>query len=97
MTEKPSLRLPTVIAGIATLVGPVAAALSETGHRRLFPHSPLGEVWLLAAIAAVGMVLGCISVVKGAKAAGVICILINAVVFAFYGYVAVFFTLGGNR
>ena len=97
MTETPARRGITLAAGIASLAGPCSAAVSETGHLHFFASGPLFEMWLLAAIAAFGAGIGVLSIYRGAKVAGVVCLLTNAPVLALYGFIAAFFTLGGSR
>jgi hypothetical protein len=55
------------------------------------------ETWLLAILAALGVGFGVVSIGRGAKAAGWVCLLANAPVLALYGFIAAFFTLGGTR
>ena len=94
MANKHPFRL---TAGITSLIGPAAAALYETGHFRLFPNAPLLEVWLLAVIACFGVGVGALSIWRGAKATGIVCLLANAAVLTLYAFVGAFFTLGGTR
>lgn len=97
MTETPARRRITLAAGITSLVGPTGAALSETGHLHLFASAPLLEMWLLATIAVFGVGIGVLSIYRGAKVVGTVCLLTNALVLALYGFIAAFFTLGGTR
>ena len=97
MTSKPMSNRFTLIAGITSLTGPVGAVLSETGHLRFSLDSPLSAMWGLAAIAAVGVVIGILAVWKGARAAGIVCILTNLVVLVLYGFIASYFALGNSR
>ena len=95
MTERPATRRMTLVAGVTSLVGPTCAALREANHLpRLDPYL---EVWLLAAIGAFGVGIGVLSICRGAKVAGIVCFLTNAAVLGLYGFIAVFFALGGNR
>ena len=97
MTETPGIRRITLAAGISSFAGPSGAALSETGHLHLFESAPLFEMWLLATIAAFGVGIGLLSIHRGAKFAGMVCLLTNAPVLVLYGFIAAFFTRGGTR
>jgi len=97
MTDAPARRRITLTAGIASLAGPSGAALSETGHLHLLASAPLLEMWLLATLAAFGVGIGVLSIYRGTKVAGMVCVLTNAPVLALYGFIAAFFTLGGTR
>lgn len=51
----------------------------------------------IAAIAAFGIGIGVLAIYKGARVAGVVCLLANVPVLAIYGFIVVFFALGGTR
>ena len=87
----------TLAAGIAALVGPACSALPYVSTFEFFPNSFLGDVWLFAAIGAIGIAIGVFAICKGSKVAGIICVLTNIPVFAYWGFVAVFFASGGSR
>lgn len=91
MAETPARRRITLAAGITSLIGPTSAALYETSHFQLFAN-PLLEVWLLAIIAAFGVGIGVLWISRGAKVAGTVCLLANALVLALYGFIV----LGGK-
>jgi hypothetical protein len=97
MTETPARRRITLATGITSLAGPSAVALSETGHLHVFASAPLFEMWLVATIVALGVGIGVLSIYRGAKVAGVFCLLTNTPVLPLYGCIAAFFTLGGTR
>jgi len=84
-------------AGIASLVGPACAVLPYTSNFTAFPNSFLGDVWLLAAIGAIGVGAGAFAFRKGSKIAGTVCLLTNIPVLAYYGFIAFFFAMGGSR
>ena len=86
----------TLAAGIAALIGPACAVLPYTDYLppRLTPD--LAGVWLLAAIGAVGIGIGVFAFSKGSKVAGTICVLTNIPVLAYWGFTAVFVSLGGG-
>jgi len=54
-------------------------------------------VWLLAVMGAIGIGIGSFAFSKGSKVAGTICVLTNLPVLAYWGFVAVFFSMGGSR
>lgn len=98
MTETSARHRFTLVAGIACLAGPSVAALSELGHLRFFESLPgLWGVAAIGAIAAFGVGIGVLSIYRGAKVAGVVCLLTNAPVLAVYGFIVVFFARGGTR
>lgn len=99
MTDWAAKRRMTLVAGITSLVGPTCAALSETGHLRLFRsvNGALFEMLVLAIIGALGVAIGAFAIWKGAKVAGIICLLTNGAILALYGFIAGFFILGGTR
>ncbi len=97
MTDKPTSRLFTIAAVASSLIAPAAAAFYEAGRFRVFPESDLGNLWLVSILAAFGVSIGVFSVWRGAKFAGMVCFFTNTAVLALYGFLAVFFTLGGSR
>lgn len=97
MTDNLPARRAALAAGIASLAGPVGAALYETGHLRFFGFDPIADVWLLVVVAAAGIGIGVLAIWKGRKLAGIICLLTNTPVLALYGFIGSFFALGGNR
>lgn len=86
----------TMAAGIAAFVGPACAILPYTDYLPLFLHSDL-VAWLLAAIGTIGIGIGIFAFSKGTRVAGAICVLTNIPVLAYWGFVAVFFAMGGSR
>lgn len=94
MTEIRTRRLFTLAAAIASLVGSCGAALTETGHLDSAPLSPL---WCLVIIPAFGVAIGLFSIYRGAKVAGVVCLLTNGAALSLSGLIAAFFALGGSR
>ena len=97
MNVKPATTRITLAAGIASLVGPACAVVPYVSTFQVFPNSFLGDVWLLAAIGAIGVGIGGFALFKGSKVAGIICLLTNIPVVAYWGFVAVFFATGGSR
>jgi hypothetical protein len=85
----------TIAAGIASVVGPACALLPYTDYLPLFLKD-LGGVWLLAAIGAIGVGIGVFALNKGSKVAGTVCLLTSIPVFAYWGFIAVFVSIGGG-
>ncbi|HXW13136.1 MAG TPA: hypothetical protein VEN79_01400 [Terriglobia bacterium] len=93
---RPSTARITLAAGIASVVGPACGALLPyTDSLPLFLKD-LAGVWLLAAIGAIGVGIGVFSFSKGSKVAGTICVLTNIPVLAYWGFIAVFVSMGGG-
>jgi hypothetical protein len=86
----------TIAAGIAAFVGPACAVLPYTDYLPLFLHSDL-VAWLLAAIGAIGIGIGVFAFSKGSRVAGAVCVLTNIPVLAYWGFITVFFAIGGSR
>ena len=97
MKAKPASARITWVAGITALVGPACAVLPYTDYLPAFASSALAVVWLLAALGAIGIGIGVFAFCKGSKIAGTVCFLTNIPVFAYYGFIAVFFAMGGSR
>jgi hypothetical protein len=87
----------TLAAGIAAVVGPACASLPYTSTFQFFPNSFLGDIWLFAAIGAIGIGIGVFAFRKGSKIAGTICVLTNIPALAYWGFVGLFFSMGGSR
>jgi hypothetical protein len=84
MKARPASIRITLVAGIASLVGPACAVLPYTDYLRAFSAIPdLALVWLLAAIGAIGIGIGMFAFGKGSKVAGAICFLTNIPVLAY--------------
>jgi len=97
MKVKPATTRVTLAAVIASIVGPACSLVPYTSTFEVFPNSFLGDVWLLAAIGAIGVGMGGFALYKGSKVAGIICLLTNIPVLAYWGFIAVFFATGGSR
>jgi hypothetical protein len=85
----------TLAAGIASVVGPACALLPYTDYLPLFLKG-LAGVWLLAAIGTIGIGIGVFALSKDSKVAGTICLLTNIPVLAYWGFIAVFVSMGGG-
>jgi hypothetical protein len=97
MNERPGTSRITLAAGIAALVGPACAVLPYTDYLPAFLSPDLAGVWLLAAIGAIAIGIGVLAFSKGSKVAGTICVLTNIPVLAYWGFIAVFVSMGGGR
>jgi hypothetical protein len=97
MKERPGTSRITLAAGIAALVGPACAVLPYTDYLPAFLSPDLAGVWLLAAIGAIAIGIGVFAFSKGSKVAGTICVLTNIPVLAYWGFIAVFVSMGGGR
>lgn len=95
-TGRPSPNV-SALAIVSAAIGPAAAALHEAGSLRIFPGEPLGDVWLVAAAAAVGAGVGILAFKHGARLSGIFAVVSNAIVLALYGFLAAFFSFGGSR
>ena len=63
----------------------------------LFRSAYLLNVWVVVALALAGVAIGAYAAVRGARLFGVGSVVVNAGVVALYGFLAVFFGLGGTR
>ena len=97
MKERSGTSRITLAAAIAALVGPACAVLPYTDFLPPFLGPDLAGVWLLAAIGAIGIGIGVFAFRKGSKVAGTICVLTNIPVLAYWGFIAVFVSMGGGR
>jgi hypothetical protein len=85
-------------AGIVSLVGPACAVLPYADFLPAFPNLPaLAVAWLLAAVGAIGIGIGVFALRKGSNVAGIICVLTNIPVLAYWGFISLFFSMGGSR
>lgn len=84
-------------AAIAALVGPACAILPYTDYLPDFLNWGLALAWLLAAIGAIGIGIGGFALSQGRKVAGIICILTNIPVLAYWGFISVYVSMGGGR
>ena len=93
---RPATARMTVAAGIASLVGPVCAALPYPDYLPLFLRD-LAGVWMLAAIGVISIGIGVFAFSTGSKIAGAICVLTNIPVIVYWGFIGAFFSMGGSR
>ena len=92
-----SLGAAHVFAACGTVLGPLGAWLYESGYVRLLDAGHLLELWLVVALAITGIVIGIYVVARGAWAFGLASVAVNSAVAALYGFLGVFFGLGGAR
>jgi hypothetical protein len=85
----------TAAVALTALAGPGAAVLYELGCCEVLASS-LG-VGLPAAVGGVGAAVGALAIFRGSTAIGLLCFFANAAVLTLYGFLALFFTLGGSR
>ena len=93
---RPAKTRMTIAAGIASLVGPACAVLPYTDYFPSFLDPGLVGVWLLAAIGVIGIGIGVFAFSTGSRIAGTICVLTNIAVFAYWGFIGAFFSMGGS-
>lgn len=94
---KPARSRITIAAGIAALLGPACAVLPYTDYLPVFLGSGLAVVWLLAGVGVLGIGIGTLAFSADSKIAGVVCVLTNIPVLAYWGFVGAFVSLGGSR
>ena len=92
MTQTPARRAITLAAAITSLAGPCGTVLTETGNLGPLENVSNIELWLLVGVPAFGVALGVFSIYRGAKVAGVICLLTNGAALAFFGLILAFFS-----
>jgi hypothetical protein len=85
-----------IAAGIAAIVGPACAVLPYTDYLPLYLRD-LAGVWILAAIGVIGIGIGVFASSAGSKVTGIICVLTNIPVLAYWGFIAAFVSMGGSR
>ena len=98
--QSPERRV-SVLAGLASLVGPVSAYVVQSDHPRfvvrfLYETSQFLPLWIPFTVGAFGAGIGVFSVSRGSRVVGTICFLTNCAVLAYYGFIAVFWLLGGR-
>ncbi|MDH3456791.1 MAG: hypothetical protein OER90_08115 [Gemmatimonadota bacterium] len=86
-----------VVAACSTVLGPYAAWLYQAGHMDLFRSAYLLNLWVVIVLALAGVAIGAYAVIRGARVIGVGSVVVNAAVVALYGFLALFFGLGGSR
>jgi len=90
MTHTPSTHALSWAAAITSLAGPCGSILTETGNLGPLESVSHIEMWTLVGVPAFGVALGIFSMYKGAKVAGLICILTNAAALAFFALILAF-------
>ena len=97
MNARPATTRSTWAAAIAAVAGPTYAFLVQTDHLRPFESHAIVDIWVVAAIGAIGVGMGIYAFCKGSKIAGTVCFLTNVPALAFYGFITFFFAMGGSR
>ncbi len=93
----PSLAVTRVVATCSIALGPCAAWLFELGYIDFFADANLLNVWVVVGIAIAGMAIGGYAVAHGARILGAGSLVFNSGVVALYGFLGLFFGLGGSR
>ena len=86
-----------VVAACCAVLGPCGAWLYESGHLAFFEDAYLLNLGIVVALAMAGVVIGVYAIVRGARLIGVVTLVFNSGVAALYGFLGVFFGLGGSR
>ncbi|HUF48623.1 MAG TPA: hypothetical protein VMM93_12475 [Vicinamibacterales bacterium] len=81
----------------AALLGPAAAWLRESGHLDLASSRSLLDVWLVVAVASAGLVVSILALRRRVWLIGATGLVLNGLVVSLYGFLALFFGLGGSR
>ena len=92
-----SLGTTRVVAACSSVLGPCSAWLYESGNIDLFGDAYLLNLWVVVALAMAGVVIGFYAVVRGARLFGVGSLVLNSGIVALYGFLGMFFGLGGTR
>jgi len=92
MTHTPFKRSLSWAAAITSLAGPCGSILTETGNLGPLEEVSHIELWFLVGLPAFGVTLGIFSMYRGAKVAGLICIVTNTATLAFFGLIVAFFS-----
>ena len=85
------------VPGSAVVLGPGAALLHEMGTLSIGPQATLWPILVIVIVAAAGLAIGLRAAARPPRLAGVLAALPNAAVVAFYGFLVLFFGLGGSR
>ena len=84
-------------AACSIVLGPFGAWLYESGHIDLFGDAYLLNLWVVVVLSIAGIAVGAYAVIRGARLVGVGSLVLNSCVAALYGFLGVFFGLGGTR
>jgi hypothetical protein len=85
-----------ILVAASVLLGPTTAAMYQTGMITPF-GGELGDVWIVAIAGAIGLGLGVYGIRRRSYVLGGVSVLANAAVSGLYGFLALFFSLGGSR
>lgn len=86
-----------VLSAAACAAGPAAAVLHEADVLSVGPSATLWPVGFVTAAAAVGLALGHRIWRRDSRALGAVVAVPNGLVLALYGFLLLFFGLGGSR
>ena len=91
MNDRKANRGLRVLTMIAALAGPAAAIRSEKAPLLFFLDDPIVyEMWFVATLSVLGVGIGIVSFIRGAKIIGPVCILSNSAVLAFYALIVAY-------
>ena len=86
-----------LVAAFALAVGPLTALLHESEVLSLGPEATLWPIGFVAIAALAGAGAGAIIVARVSRGLGGAVVVANGLVLAFYGFLLLFFGLGGSR
>ena len=86
-----------LVAACSALPGPFAVWMYESGRIDWFGSTTLFNVWVVVAFAVCGIAVGAYAAVRGARVMGAGSVILNLGVAALYGFLGLFFGLGGSR
>ncbi len=81
----------------ALVIGPGTAVLHETGMLSLGPTATLWPIGFIVMAALAGLATGLRVATRVSKVLGALVVIPNFVVLGFYGFLLLFFGLGGSR
>lgn len=93
-TDRPQTRL---VAVLAVAAGPGMAILHERGTLPLGPPATLWPIGFIVWVAAVGAATGLRIAARASRRLGAFVVATNLLVLLFYGFLLLFFGLGGSR
>jgi hypothetical protein len=82
---------------VAAVASPAAALLDEPRTLSIVPFANLWSVVLVVLVPGVAMVVGVRVAIHGNRMLGVLLALLNLPIVSFYGFLLLFFGLGGSR
>ena len=85
------------LAFVTAVLGPIAMWLRESDWIDFSDVGLLADVWFVAAVALLGAVVAIAALRRRLWIAGTLGLLLNGAVAALYGFIGIFFSLGGSR